>query len=222
MKLASLLAIFLFASQLGALSHDVKSSVPISSEGFLTLPDQPMQVNYRNPNIAVWEKAPDLDPINPRPGANVFSLRRKAIVDSRGVGVTPVISVFIFALPSKEITTREYFEARGKNGPFRIVKTIDSGEQIITHNLKEYGGYTHKVIRVFEVKDGFAMQVSCDATDTVYSEVEADFLSWVAAARLTSRSSRTPPALPSALSQHFAISAPLIVSVQARPLSFNR
>jgi hypothetical protein len=39
---------------------------------------------------------------------------------------------------------------------------------------------------------------------------------------LTLRSSRTPPALPSALSQHFAVSAPLIVSVQARPLSFIR
>jgi hypothetical protein len=39
---------------------------------------------------------------------------------------------------------------------------------------------------------------------------------------LTSRSSRTPPALPSALSQHFAISAPLIASAQAWPLSFIR
>ena len=39
---------------------------------------------------------------------------------------------------------------------------------------------------------------------------------------LTSRSSRTPPALPSALSQHLAISAPLIASVQAWPLSFIR
>jgi len=44
----------------------------------------------------------------------------------------------------------------------------------------------------------------------------------IQAAGLTVRSSRTPPALPSALSQHFAISAPLIVSVQARPLSFIR
>ncbi len=41
-------------------------------------------------------------------------------------------------------------------------------------------------------------------------------------ARLTLRSSRTPPALPSALSQHFAISAPLIASVQAGPLTFIR
>ena len=41
-------------------------------------------------------------------------------------------------------------------------------------------------------------------------------------AGLTLRSSRTPPALPFALSQHFAISAPLIVSVQAWPLSFTR
>ena len=39
---------------------------------------------------------------------------------------------------------------------------------------------------------------------------------------LTPRSSRTPPALPFALSLHFAISAPLIVSVQAWPLSFFR
>jgi len=39
---------------------------------------------------------------------------------------------------------------------------------------------------------------------------------------LTPRSSRTPPALSSALSQHFAISAPLIASVQAGPLSFIR
>ena len=39
---------------------------------------------------------------------------------------------------------------------------------------------------------------------------------------LTLRSSRTPPALSSALSQLFAISAPLIVSAQAWPLSFFR
>jgi hypothetical protein len=39
---------------------------------------------------------------------------------------------------------------------------------------------------------------------------------------LTLRSSRTPPALPSALSQHSAIPALLIASVQAWPLSFNR
>ena len=39
---------------------------------------------------------------------------------------------------------------------------------------------------------------------------------------LTLSSSRTPPAFPSALSQHFAIPAPLIVSVQAWPLSFLR
>jgi len=39
---------------------------------------------------------------------------------------------------------------------------------------------------------------------------------------LTLRSSRTPPALPFALSHHFAISASLIVSVQAWPLSFIR
>jgi hypothetical protein len=39
---------------------------------------------------------------------------------------------------------------------------------------------------------------------------------------LTLRSSRTPPALPFALSKYFAISAPLIVSVQARPLSCFR
>jgi hypothetical protein len=43
-----------------------------------------------------------------------------------------------------------------------------------------------------------------------------------ARANLTLRSSRTPPALPSALSQHFAILAPLIVSVQAGPVSFIR
>jgi len=41
-------------------------------------------------------------------------------------------------------------------------------------------------------------------------------------AHLTLRSSRTPPALPSALSQHFAIPAPLIASAQAWPLSFFR
>jgi hypothetical protein len=40
--------------------------------------------------------------------------------------------------------------------------------------------------------------------------------------RLTLRSSRTPPALPSALSQQFAISASFIASVQARPLSLIR
>jgi hypothetical protein len=40
--------------------------------------------------------------------------------------------------------------------------------------------------------------------------------------RLTLRSSRTPPALPSALSQLLAISAPLVASVQAGPLSFIR
>ena len=39
---------------------------------------------------------------------------------------------------------------------------------------------------------------------------------------LTLRSSRTPPALLSVLSQHLAISAPLIASVQAGPLSFIR
>ena len=37
---------------------------------------------------------------------------------------------------------------------------------------------------------------------------------------LTLRSSRTPPALPSVLSQHFAISAPLIASVQALRLEY--
>jgi hypothetical protein len=39
---------------------------------------------------------------------------------------------------------------------------------------------------------------------------------------LTLRSTRTPPALPSALSQLLASSAPLIVSVQAGPVSFIR
>jgi hypothetical protein len=39
---------------------------------------------------------------------------------------------------------------------------------------------------------------------------------------LTFRSSRTPPALPSVLSQHLAISASFIASVQAWPLSFVR
>ena len=39
---------------------------------------------------------------------------------------------------------------------------------------------------------------------------------------LTLRSSRTPPALPSALSQLLAIPAPLVASVQAWPLSFIR
>ena len=41
-------------------------------------------------------------------------------------------------------------------------------------------------------------------------------------AGLTLRSSRTPPALSSALSQHLAISASFIVSVQAGPVSFFR
>ena len=41
-------------------------------------------------------------------------------------------------------------------------------------------------------------------------------------ARQTLRSSRTPPALPFALSQLLAISAPLIASVQAVPVSFLR
>ena len=39
---------------------------------------------------------------------------------------------------------------------------------------------------------------------------------------LTLRSTRTPPALPSVLSQHLAISAPLVASVQAGPVSFIR
>jgi len=39
---------------------------------------------------------------------------------------------------------------------------------------------------------------------------------------LTLRSTRTPPALPSALSQLLASSAPLIASVQAWPVSFTR
>ena len=39
---------------------------------------------------------------------------------------------------------------------------------------------------------------------------------------LTLRSTRTPPALPSALSQHPTSSAPLIASVQAGPVSFIR
>jgi hypothetical protein len=37
--------------------------------------------------------------------------------------------------------------------------------------------------------------------------------------RLTPGSTRTPPALPSALSQHFAISASLSASAQAVPVS---
>jgi hypothetical protein len=48
------------------------------------------------------------------------------------------------------------------------------------------------------------------------------FNSSIIQAGLTPRSSRTPPALPSALCQHFAIPAPLMVSVHARPLSFLR
>jgi len=40
--------------------------------------------------------------------------------------------------------------------------------------------------------------------------------------RLTSRSTRTPPALPSALSQLLAISAPLSASVQVWPVTFVR
>jgi hypothetical protein len=40
--------------------------------------------------------------------------------------------------------------------------------------------------------------------------------------RLTLRSTRTPPALPFALSQQLASSASFIVSVQARPVSFIR
>ena len=39
---------------------------------------------------------------------------------------------------------------------------------------------------------------------------------------LTFRSTRTPPALPPALSQLLAIPAPLIASVQAGPVSFLR
>jgi len=39
---------------------------------------------------------------------------------------------------------------------------------------------------------------------------------------LTLSSTRTPPALSSVLSQHLATSAPLIVSVQAWPVSFIR
>jgi hypothetical protein len=39
---------------------------------------------------------------------------------------------------------------------------------------------------------------------------------------LTLRSTRTPPALPSALSQLLAIPASFIVSVQARPVSCFR
>jgi len=39
---------------------------------------------------------------------------------------------------------------------------------------------------------------------------------------LTFRSTRTPPALPFALSQHFASSASFIVSVQAGPVSSFR
>ena len=45
---------------------------------------------------------------------------------------------------------------------------------------------------------------------------------WFGVVSLTSRSSRTPPALPFALSQHLAIPAPLVVSAQARPLSCFR
>ncbi len=39
---------------------------------------------------------------------------------------------------------------------------------------------------------------------------------------LTPSSTRTPPALPSALSQQFASSAPLSASVQAGPVDFIR
>ena len=41
-------------------------------------------------------------------------------------------------------------------------------------------------------------------------------------ARLTLRCTRTPPAFPFVLSQHFASSASLIASVQAWPVSFIR
>ena len=40
--------------------------------------------------------------------------------------------------------------------------------------------------------------------------------------RLTLRCTRTPPALRSVLSHHFAFSAPLVASVQAGPVSFIR
>ena len=44
----------------------------------------------------------------------------------------------------------------------------------------------------------------------------------LAKAALTLRSTRTPPALPSALSQYSASPAPLVASVQAGPVSFIR
>jgi len=44
----------------------------------------------------------------------------------------------------------------------------------------------------------------------------------MASMRLTFRSTRTPPALPSALSHHFASSASLSASVQAGPVTFLR
>ncbi|WLT32341.1 hypothetical protein [Geothrix sp. PMB-07] len=212
----------LFATLLFIGSHVLlQSAGKASKEQALSLPNNQIQARFVNPDESIWKDATQ-EVYQPQPNLNAVMLKRLPIRDKDGVAVRPVVSILLMPLPEGVTSLKDFSDFKQNKNPMRIETSIDHGDKIIIQGTIEYGGAVHRIVRAFLVEGNVGLDLICDTYDSVYASVKDDFNFWIDSARLTPRSSRTPPALPSALSQHLAISAPLVVSAQAVPLSFLR
>ena len=193
-------------------------------DGLIGFKDGKVEAHFTIPDSKVWHQT-TIEGVSDNESVASFILKREPITNKNGVQVKPILSLMLWKADDtfKNVEDLEALEIkRFAAQNFKIVSRKKVGTRITITGLGFYDHNDHYGILVLDFLDHTAMVPVCDTYSDIYSQVETDFQTWSKSVRLTLRSSRTPPVLPYALSQHLAISAPLIVSVQARPLSFLR
>lgn len=112
-----------------------------------------------------------------------YNFKRKPIRDSLNRDIVPNLSVLIEPVPKGISSPQDFARLCVKEVGYRVLQTLPAGSKGVskTAGLAHYGSYTdsqnitHRIVVWYGIRQGKAVRVIVDTTDTVWSLCETEF-----------------------------------------------
>jgi len=139
---------------------------------------------FQRPDTSIWNLIKETEPNGNSKGSIVF--KRKAIIDSLGRPVEPMMAIVIENLHDS-LDVVEYSVNYFGHAPYHLKYTLLGGypeysadKHSIIFNC-EYirEGTIHTILLGFIVYKGIGLQIICDCTDSVYPKAQKDMRNFI-------------------------------------------
>ena len=131
---------------------------------------------------SLWEPGTRTEPGS----MTLYSYKRKPITDSLNRGIVANVSILIEHV-EKGLDVISWSSDRRKQVPFKVTKVLskEKGYLSARHAIGYEGSYVdskkinHRIFIVYAIHQNKGLQMICDATESVWTQVEPEFLSGI-------------------------------------------